>query len=385
LIFEVRPEKDRAMRTLRNYARWVGVVVAGVGLLAFAGPQRADACGGFFVAKVAALPSLQVEQVLIVHDPVKEQEHFIRQITFRDSNEHFGFVVPVPSLPTVAKVTGDPFVKLEQSFPMSGWPPPPGSIGGMGHGAGKGAGQGFGSGGSVNVLSTQKVGSFTAFVLEASDGKAMKKWLDDNGLVTTPASEAWLQHYTEIEFLFVAFRFEPPKDDPKPAATGKNEGIGLGAVGTGYTPSRVRSETVRISFATPLPFYPYLEPTHPDKIVAEQQRVLAVWLISQSASRPIAAVREGDEYAWKKPWKEGKSNPMISADIVKANLGAGLSDLLPVAAEYSVQRFEDQKSVREGWGDVVMVPTTPLKLDAAAIDKRRKLMSALDPTLRGAK
>lgn len=376
------------MRVLQRCARWAGVAIAAVGLFTLSGQQHADACGGFFVAKTSGLPSLQAEQVLIVHDPVKEQEHFIRQITFRDTNEHFGFVVPVPSLPTVAKVTSDPFVKLEESFPMTGRPPPPGSTGGMGHGAGKGTGQGFGSGGSVNVLSTQKVGSFTAFVLEATDGKVMKKWLDDNGLVTTPASEAWLQHYTEIEYLFVAFRFDPPKDDAKPAASakGKDEGIGLGSLGAGFVHhSQVRSETVRISFATPLPFYPYLEPTHPEKHVAEQQRVLAVWLISQSASRPIAAVREGDEYTWKKPWKEGKHNPMISADVVKTALGTGLSDLLPSASEYSVQRFEDQKSVREGWGDVVMVPTTPVKLDAAAIDKRRKLMSALDPTLRGAK
>jgi hypothetical protein len=69
--------------------------------------------------------------------------------------------VPTPTLPEVAAVEKNPFTRLRERFPFASG----------GHGIGKGYGSaGFGGtgGGTVEVLSVEKVGSFTAFVLAAT-------------------------------------------------------------------------------------------------------------------------------------------------------------------------------------------------------------------------
>ena len=90
-------------------------------------PTHAEACGVVFTRGATGLaavgvtakpvPSLQVEQVLVIHDPVKEEEHFIRQLAFRNASDPFGFVVPTPSRPTVAKVASSPFAELARLYP----------------------------------------------------------------------------------------------------------------------------------------------------------------------------------------------------------------------------------------------------------------------------
>jgi hypothetical protein len=76
------------------------------------------ACGGFF-ARGPDVPALEVEQTLIVHDPVKQVEHFIREVSFRKGNVAFGFVVPTSSRPEVAKVDDAPFRRLREAFPFA--------------------------------------------------------------------------------------------------------------------------------------------------------------------------------------------------------------------------------------------------------------------------
>lgn len=348
----------------------------------------ADACGGFFSARPGAVPSLQVEQVLIVHDTDTEVEHFVRQISFRDARDPFGFVVPTPSMPTVAKVDGNPFPKIESKFPMKGWQAPSHEPEG-----GSKTGQATGTGGGVDVLSTQKVGSFTAFVLQATDAGAMKKWLDENRLTTTSSTQKWISHYVEHGFFFVAFRFDPPPPvglPPSPSASASATDappVIPPGHSTHGSSSPVKSETVRISFSTPLPYYPYLEPDHSaENPVSTHARVLAVWLVSQRQSRPIAVKTEADKLTWRRPWVEGKINAVLDDGWVKQALGPDLSALLPDSAKsFVVQRFEDQKIDRSGWGDVVLVPATKHALRPDTVEKYRKLMSVVDPSLAGAK
>lgn len=337
----------------------------------------ADACGGFFARGPAIeLPALEVEQTLIVHDPVKQVEHFIREVAFRKGNKTFGFVVPTPSRPEVAKVDDAPFRRLEKEYPFRA---PHDGFGGLG---------GFGSGGSgagaprgVEVLSKQKLGSFTAFVLAATDAGGLKQWLTQNQFETTPASAAWLEHYVKVHFYFVAFRFDPPEKGEKTDA------------GAGEAPP-VSSETMRISFSTPLPYYPYLEPDHPAKDAKDAKdasRVLDVWLVAPTPSTPVAAVQNANgTFRWKEPWLEGGST---TSDLptLRTALGPSLASLLPAPQKpaqgeepsLSVQVFEDQKKDRHGWGDVVMVPTEPVKLTDAELAKRRVFFDVLDPSRGG--
>ena len=46
----------------------------------------------------------------------------------------------------------------------------------------------------MTVLSKERVGSFTAFVLAATDSAALERWLKDNQLVVPPETRAWLDH-----------------------------------------------------------------------------------------------------------------------------------------------------------------------------------------------
>ncbi len=82
-------------------------------------PRDAEACGGFFSRGSTRKPSLSYEQVLILHDPSSGTEHFIREVAFHGGAEPFGFVVPTPTEPVVAKVEKSPFEALRRAFPFA--------------------------------------------------------------------------------------------------------------------------------------------------------------------------------------------------------------------------------------------------------------------------
>jgi hypothetical protein len=92
----------------------------------------AEPCG-ILGSREGRRPSLAYEQVLLLHDPATEQEHFIRSVTFRTEARPFGFVVPTPSRPTVAEIKANPFPALRESYPFDP-PPPSDNTFGKGHG-----------------------------------------------------------------------------------------------------------------------------------------------------------------------------------------------------------------------------------------------------------
>ena len=340
-------------------------------------PFAATACGGFFNrrgTKTVTVPSLQVEQVLIVHDPATETEHFVRELVFRDAEEPFGFVVPTPSQPTVAKVDTSPFAALAPHFPPE--LPDTGRTG-SGAGGGKGGPAAPGAAPTVSVLSKERIGSFTVFVLAATDAGALKKWLDDNELATTPASEAWLKHYVDLGFYYAAFRYEV-SGKGAPQAKGAPQGS-------------TKSETVRLSFSTPLPYYPYREPEHP-RPTSRRPRLLTVWLASPERSVPVAAVKEGDATLWKRPWAELVQHPEPKTTaalgaIVGAQLGALFTAAAPsgtgaAARTWTVQTFQDQKTNRQGWGrGVVRIPPAlRRRTNAARAQTRRRSRGGVSVT-----
>ena len=229
----------------RIWARAV-LFAAGLGVIGARTPDAracAEVFGGRAVAESERRPSLAYEQTLILFDAAKRREHFVREVVFRASREPFGFVVPTPARPEVAKVKKSPFPTLREEFPFRRPPRNSGRVAGIVSGDGA-------SGASVEVLDVTKVGKFTAFVLSASDANGLATWLAQNGFVTTPETDAWLAHYVKLGFFYVAMRYEPSARDR----------------------GRTTAETIRISFDTPLPYYPYLEPAPPKGKVAARPR-----------------------------------------------------------------------------------------------------------------
>jgi hypothetical protein len=337
----------------------VALAVGGgvLGGLAFDGSGVARACGGFFrraTVPAEERPSLSREKVLIIHDAARGEEHFVREVAFQRAREPFGFVVPTPSRPEVFKVKKTPFTKLRELFPYG-----PTDDGGRGKGLG-GARSGGGAAG-VEVLEVKKVGSFTAFVLSATDEKALAQWLADNELVSTPQADAWLSHYVKMGFFYVAMRYDPPKR-ARPSLA-------------------VEAETIRISFATPMPYYPYFEPTDPD-IVPATRRLLELWYVGETPVIPVA-LREHEDglREWVRPLRPGKQTDETRARVQTA-LPPELDKMLP-AGELVLQTFQDQKTVREGYGDILFVPAERAELDDAAEKELAPLLAILDPELVG--
>jgi hypothetical protein len=310
----------------------------------------ARACGGFFSRKASASPrrpSLSYERALIVYDQEKRREHFVREVVFRDAQEPFGFVVPTPSRPEVAGMKS-PFDALEQAFPFDDT---------LGLVAGSRGGGVPRAAGAVRVLEQKRVGSFTSFVLAADDGGALAKWLDQNGLVTTKETEPWLARYVRLGFFFVAMRYEPPRATP------------------GTTP-RTGAETVRLSFDTPVAYYPYFEPDAPSGAAPVASRMLELWYASQRRGVPVSARNAGGTVTWVRPMEAGRQFSTTADPLLRRGFGPA-HELLP-KPPLVIQRFIDQKRTRAGFGDILFVPDAP---SAPHVELLRPLFSLLDPTL----
>ena len=332
------------------------------GVLAAAGqvePPQAQACGMFVPTDLAdAVPTIMQEKVLILHDAEKGRQHFVRQVNFDAKDTEFGFIVPTPSQPQVAKAKA-PFKALRKSFPFQRLRPP----GSGGEGANsRGKGMAVGGAPPVQVLEVKRVGKFTAFVLDASDAAALDNWLKNNNFKVPTQARPWLSHYVKLGFYYVAFRYDRPK----------KKGQGLA------------SETVRISFDSPAPYYPYLEPLSARPYPT---RLLSLWLVTSRGDYHPVARRTGRALfassPFYRPWRPGLVHSTSSAAL-KPVIGP-LTKFLPKGAKLSVQTFRDRKRERKGWGDVVLVPGSAIELSEAQLAKHKQLISVLDPSLAGAK
>ncbi len=296
-------------------------------------------------------PSLAREKVLLVHDVAAGREHFVRELVFRKAEEPFGFVVPTPSRPEVAKVDKTPFSKLRERFPFA-----PLSRGiGTGSGYGKGAGGGGGGGVSgVQVLATEKVGSFTAFVLAATDAEGLATWLRDNELGNGEQTQEWLEHYVAMKFFYVAMRYDPPAD-------GKSG------------PPTLAAETTRSPFDTPVAYYPYVEPRGEGS--TRKPRLLELWTVS---STRVVPVTRKDEEGWVRPFKPGREYARRAT--LDASLADELESLLP-EGDLVVQTFWDQKRSRAGFHDVLFASAESREFSPDELAALEPLLGILDPGL----
>jgi hypothetical protein len=343
------PRVNRSAR--RHLPKLVALAALALGLAGIEAPN-ADACGAFFRPQaMKRAPSLSFERVLIIHDPATETQHFIREVAFKGGQETFGFVVPTPSKPEVFKVKTSPFDKLEASFPFA----PPRQRGDGSKGGGGPPGSAGNAAPKVVILDIKRVGSFVAFVLKATDASALDKWLKDNKLGSTPENDKWLAEYVARDFYYVAFRYEPQKD--------------------ANVDGSLKAETVRISFKTPVPFYPYREPTHPAGGEETKQRAVALWLVSPQALAPVAMTKEGGRDTWVNPFAEGWRRDQIPGSLIANALSDDDKKLVDETKKYFVQPLEDQKTKRTDYGDVVFLPEEGVP--AASREKVSQLVTKL--------
>ena len=345
----------------KSTAPFVLAALFALGVATFAlRAERAEACGGFFPTTLSEKrrPSLAHEQALLIYDAKARREHFVREVAFRRATEPFGFVVPTPSRPEVAAVAKSPFRDLRQTFGF-GSPVVPDSRGGdfaLGTRGGGAAAAG------VTLLDVKNVGSFTAFVLAATDETALSGWLARQKFVRSPETSAWLSRYVRLGFYFVAMRYEP-----KPEAPGAKLS----------DPGAAKSETMRISFDSPLPYYPYFEPDRAN--APGELRMLDLWVASDGAFEPVSLFERDGARHWVKPFRSGDRHERAQAKIASV-LDPELWRLLP-AGSVTVTTFQDQKVSRRGFGDVLFVPERAPALDPARRSELLRLLPIVDPEL----
>jgi len=256
------------------------------------------------------------ESAVIVWDAAAKTEHFIRRAVFQGKGRDFGFLVPTPSVPTLAEVDDAIFDKLEKRtrpevvhvtkkrldftpFLL---------MYGMRH-----EGMTTGAAAPVEVLASQKVAGYDAVVLAATDAAALQKWLADHGYASTPDLTEWLDAYVQRQWKITAFKI----DAAQPAA---------------------RTAAVKMSFAADRPFFPYREPASQRRLASEkmENRALRIWVLGDERVTGVI----GEKTFW--PGILRRSDPLPDA------LRADVARLVNVAVPPRMTAFIDQSSIRPG-------------------------------------
>lgn len=203
--------------------------------------------------------SLVDEKVIIVWNPDRKLQHFVRQASFEGDATDFGFIVPTPSDPEVAVADAKAFDRMEALVPRDAVDAPASDFASGGPPAG-----------GVSVIRETRVGDYMAAILQATDGSSMVAWLKENGYQSRPAMEEWLEHYAKQNWYFAALKFVRKPDSVEE-----------------------KTSALRISFKTDVPHYPYKMPT--DTWPSGHVRPLALYFIGPEVAK---AVYRGSSDGW---------------------------------------------------------------------------------------
>ncbi len=281
--------------------------------------------------------SISGEAALIVWDPASKTEHFVRRADFRTKASDFGFLVPTPSPPDLGEVDESLFraasrltqarhgfeTRVRKVFGF-GNPPQAGSMADMAPSGAKPA-----SAPPVEVLHEQEVAGFDATVLRADDPKALTDWLGEHGYESRPALVEWLRWYTDHGWIITAFKL-----------TSESPGSG-----------RLDARSVRMSFHTDRPFYPYREPGDMRK-PGGGSRSLRVFFLSDKKYE--GTLGEAGKWPGTTEWAGDISGMARNLTEPLKLADAGSAKTLE-AARYLTE-FQDDSSPRPGTDEVYFRP-----------------------------
>jgi hypothetical protein len=211
-------------------------VVAGLGVLLFRASSPAPACcpAPLFDRWVVNAD----QSVIIIWDAATQTQHFIRKANFKTDGDNFGFLVPSPTQPELSESGNEAFPYLSEvtkpevvrrmGLPRFGCGAIVGSAPMAGHSL------------SVHVLEEKLVAGFHAAVLEASSADALVGWLKEHGYAYSPEIAAWARPYVDAGWKITALKVS--KD------------------GNGKDGKTVAASSLRMSFKTDRPLFPYREP-----------------------------------------------------------------------------------------------------------------------------
>jgi hypothetical protein len=269
--------------------------------------------------------TIESESALIIYDSASKTQHFIRRGNFKTESAYFGFLVPTPTQPTLGTAPEAIFATMDD------WTKPDTIVqtrtryvsvldGTVTHQtAGKKTP-------AMTIIDQQRVGNYEATILRATDTTALKKWLGDNGFDNRAQVDTWLRHYIKANWYLTAFKMvKPGERDPGMA-----------------------SKSVRLSFTTDRPVYPYREPEDARSGDNHSPRQLTVYLVADQRMQGA----KGDKTRW--PGAAVWSRPLSeeqSSELTKVIAGE------PSPKKPWLTIFEDSSTPRMGTADVYFTPS----------------------------
>lgn len=269
--------------------------------------RPADAC---CPAGKSGEPVLNADQsVILVWDAASKTQHFIRRAAFAtDAKEDFGFLVPTPSQPELAESGDEAFPFLQKLTEPEHIKEKRPSASGGGCCAGdlmyaKSA-RSAPEPPPVTVLDEKTVAGFHAVVLEAQSSKALVGWLEEHHYAFSPQIEAWAKPYVDGGWKITALKIAKDKN--------------------AQDPQRVVAGSLRLSFKTERPLFPYREPdygavTPPP---GTRSRLLRIYFLSDARYDGALEKDRLDERAPREVWNghtawAGKLKPEDRARTLK--------------------------------------------------------------------
>ena len=90
----------------------IATIIAGTAAIAALSQPEAEGCAGSPCRWL--VDQHRPGDAIIVWDPVKKVQHFIRRATFDTKSPDFGFLVPTPTMPKLAPVEDEIFGAMDQ-------------------------------------------------------------------------------------------------------------------------------------------------------------------------------------------------------------------------------------------------------------------------------
>ena len=199
----------------------LSIGVASVALVSLVRIPDARACG-CFTPPDPSVPIVQAgERIAFKRSEGKVTAHI--QIQYSGPAEEFGWLLPLPSVPTLQVGTDELFAQLiAQTQPRYAlvaeyngdcWfdPNNQDSAAGGDDGGGDAGGDGGGEPGSP-VVFREDVGPYDAVVLDASSKEAMLTWLDENGFFVPAGTDEAVEPYIREGAYFLALKLLKGQD-----------------------------------------------------------------------------------------------------------------------------------------------------------------------------
>ena len=262
------------------------------------------------------------QSVIIIWDEASQTQHFIRKASFTSNSSGVGFIVPLPSQPSLAEsgaaafprlatITAPP-VRRPPSIPLSCAAAP----------------TSYSVANGVEVLESKRVAGFDATVLTADSGTSLAKWLSSHGFALNPDVAAWAAPYIRDHWCFAAMKIAKPlPSDPQ-----------------------LDAAPLRLSFKTSRPLFPYREPASSSAAASlgKSSRLLRLYFIASRAHNGSL----GNHLPW-------SGHAVWSGDI-SAHRSALLADLnhpdSTLPGRWWLTEFEDRWPYATAPGDLWFSP-----------------------------